>query len=123
MKKNLLLLASFMPIALFMNFAFFREEWTVFCLSMISAILLGLNYKDKMLNYLKAENKFFVNLLYYIVVIVSLLLNYFVALLWLLDSHSSSVIDHVIAIAYFAFITVVWITGILKVFNQFYKTF
>lgn len=76
-KQYLLLIFSFVPFALFLTAECFRTDRAMFCLSVASLFFL-VTYIVSKINYTAKEESFSFNGLFFLIVTMSTLLNFFV---------------------------------------------
>jgi hypothetical protein len=77
-KKYLLLVLSFVPFALFLIAKCFRTDMAMFCLSVASLFFLVTYVFNKKISYVAGEESFSFNGLFFLIVTMSALLNFFV---------------------------------------------
>jgi len=116
MKKYYWLLASYLPFILFMVWPFFRRDWPLLVLSLVSLFLLVTYIFNKKISYFDKSKGFKTNWVVYSLIVISSLLNFFVIFLSAFNLHYYHWVAILLALALF-------LLCIIKSFNNLVKTF
>ena len=114
-KKYLLLALSFIPFALFMIAECFRTDRAMLYLSVVSLFFL-LTYIVSKINYSAKEESFAFNGLFFLVVTMSTLLNFFVLFLSAFTLQNYHWVAIIVAI-------ILFLLSLIKSFRNLIKTF
>lgn len=115
MKKYYWLLASYLPFILFMVWPFFRRDWPLFGLSIVSLFFLVTYIFNKKISYFDKSKGFGINWGIFGAVLIAALLNFFVIFL------AAFVIHNLLSMVIIVDIVLI-ILAIAKSFNGFVKT-
>lgn len=114
-KKYLLLVVSFVPFILFHVSEYFRSDKSMFVLSVVSLFFL-VAYIFSKINYVAKEESFGFNGLFFLIVTISTLLNFFVLFLSAFALQNYHWVAIIIAI-------ILFLLSIIKSFRNLVKTF